>query len=296
MSRRSAILFVLLCIIWGIPYFFIRIAVSDITPATLVFMRTAIGALILLPVAAARREILPALRRWWPVLAYTVAEMAVPWFFLSSAETKIPSALSGLLIAAVPSVATVVSLVFGFERPDRRRVLGLAIGLAGVAALVGLDLRTGDTSAFLEMLLVTTGYAVGPLIVARRLSDVPSLGVVALSLALCAIGYTLPGIREMPHTLPPTDVLWAIGVLGVVCTAVGFLVAFALIAGIGPVRMTVVTYVNPAVALLLGVAALHESLTLGMAVGFVVILLGSYVTTRPLKTEGTPVERAVSTT
>jgi len=295
MSRRSTLLFVVLCILWGVPYLFIRIAVTDVPPATLVFLRTGIGALILFPLALARGEVRPALRHLGPILAYTLAEMAVPWYALSSAEMRLSSSLSGLLIAAVPAIGTVISLALGFERPDRRRTAGILIGIVGVAALVGFNLRAGDTGAFLEMILVTAGYAVGPLIVARSLAEVPSLGVISVSLAVCALGYAPLGIAEMPRTLPPSEVLLAVGVLGLFCTATAFLVAFALIQSIGPVRMTVVTYVNPAVAVVLGVLALHESVSPGMVGGFVAILAGSYLTTRPLKSEERALGEAPST-
>lgn len=281
MTRRDTILFALLCLAWGVPYFFIRVAVSDLPPVAVVCGRTAIGALILLPVAARRRELGPVLRRFWPLLAYTVAEMAVPWFFLSSAEISLPSSVSGLLIAAVPAVATIVALVAGFERPDGRRILGLAVGLAGVGALVGLGLPGATPRALLEVGIVVLGYAVGPQIVARKLTDLPQLGVVSLSLALCALIYLPFALTELPVRAPSAAALSSVVALGAICTALAFVLAFALISSIGAVRMTVVTYVNPAVAVLMGVAFLGERATVGMGVGFVLILAGSYLTTRP---------------
>jgi drug/metabolite transporter (DMT)-like permease len=272
-------LFLSLCVLWGIPYLLIKVAVADVTPATLVFLRTAIGAALLMPLAAARGEIRAALAHWRPVLAFTVVEMGVPWLLLSDAERQLPSSLSGLLIAAVPTVAAVLAAIVGHERLDLRRAVGLLVGFAGVGAMLGLGGNGGSARAFAEMAVVVVGYATAPLIVSRRLSGVPPLGVVATSLALCALGYAPFALTELPRHVPPTAVLASIAVLGVICTAAAFLIAFALIAEAGPVRATIVTYVNPAVAALLGTAVLGERFTVGMAVGFALILLGSLTAT-----------------
>lgn len=270
-----------MCLIWGIPYLLIKIAVSDLSPVTLVFLRTAIGALILLPLAAARGSLSPLLRYWKPILAYTVVEVALPWLLLAHAELRLSSSLTGLLIAAVPFVAVILGLLTGAdERFDARRLVGLAVGFLGVAALVGLNVSTSDLVAAGEVGLVAVCYALGPLIVSRRLSSVPGLGVVAVSLALPAIAYAPLALGQLPAAFPPTRVLVAVAILGVVCTALAFMLFFALIAEVGPVRATVITYVNPAVALALGVALLGEPFTVGAVVGFGLILLGLFLATR----------------
>jgi len=287
-TRRETLLFVALCILWGVPYFFIRIAVMDLSPAVIVFGRTAIGALVLLPVALRRGELLPAVRRFSPLLAYTVAEMGIPWFLLSTAEVRLPSSVSGLLIAAVPAVGTLIALAAGFERPDARRVAGLVVGLGGVGAMLGLGMPGASPMALAEVALVVIGYSLGPQIVARYLNEVPQLGVVTASLILCALGYAPFALTELPARAPAALPVASVVVLGVICTAVAFVVAFALIASIGPVRTTAVTYVNPAIAVIMGVMLLGERLTLGMGVGFALILFGSYLTTRPLTGTTTP--------
>ncbi len=279
MSRKALLLFLSLSVIWGVPYLLIKVAVADVTPATLVCLRTAIGAALLLPVAARRGEIRAALARWRAIVAFTIVEMGVPWLLLSDAERRLPSALSGLLIAAVPTVAAVLAAAIGHERLDPRRATGLAVGLGGVAVMLGLGATGGTPRAFAEMALVVLGYATAPLIVSRRLADVPQLGVVALSLTLCALAYAPFALTELPARMPPVAATLAIVVLGVVCTAAAFVIAFALIAEAGPVRATVVTYVNPAVAALLGTTVLGEHFTVGMAVGFALILLGSFAAT-----------------
>jgi drug/metabolite transporter (DMT)-like permease len=283
-----------MCVIWGIPYLLIKVAVSDLNPVTLVFFRTSIGAVILLPIAAARGSLSPLLPHWRWIVAFTVIEVALPWVLLSHAELRLSSSLTGLLIAATPFVGVILGLLTrADERFGPRRLVGLAVGLLGVAALVGLNVSGSDLVAAGEVGLVSICYALGPLIVSRRLSKLPGIGVVALSLVLPAIAYAPVGLTHLPAAFPPAQVLLAVALLGVVCTALAFLLFFALIAEVGPVRATVITYVNPAVALALGVALLGEPLTIGAGVGFAMILLGLFLaTSRATKGAGTKLEPA----
>ena len=282
--------------IWGIPYLFIKIAVGELTPASLVFLRAAIGTVLLLPLAAARKDLAPLVRQWKWIVIYTFVEVAAPWFFLSDAERRISSSLTGLLIAAVPSIGAVLAvLVGGHDRLDGRRIVGLALGFFGVAALVGLDVRADDLGAIGQVGLVALGYAIGPMIIERKLARLPSLGVVAASLGVTAVAYAPFGLAQLPAALPSASVLLAVAVLGVVCTALAFVLFFALVAEVGAPRATVITYVNPAVALALGVALLGEPFTLGIAIGFVLIVLGSILATRrapPSTSESLTRERA----
>jgi drug/metabolite transporter (DMT)-like permease len=280
MTRKSWLIFAAMCIIWGIPYLLIRVAVRDFTPGTLVFGRTAIGGLILLPLVMRAGGFGPVLRRWRALIAFTVIEMAVPWWLLSDAETKLSSSMAGLLIAAVPLVGVLVARLFGTdERVQAARLVGLLLGVVGVALLVGLDLGDIHIPAVLEVTGVVVGYAVGPVILARRLSDLPSIPVVSASLLLTAIAYVPFVVLDPPHSLP-AKAIGSIVLLGTVCTALAFILFFALIASIGPARATVITYVNPAVAVLFGVTLLGEQFTLGMAVGFPLILAGSVLAAR----------------
>jgi drug/metabolite transporter (DMT)-like permease len=270
-----------MALIWGIPYLFIKIAVTEITPASLVFFRTAIGTLLLLPLALARKDLAPVLKHWRWILVYTAAEVAAPWFLLSDAEQRISSSLAGLLLAATPSFGAILAWATGgHDLLDRRRIAGLAVGFVGVGALVGLDVRTNDLGEIGEVLLVAVGYATGATIISRKLSTLPSLGVVVASLAITAIAYAPIGIAQLPSRSLSPSVGLAVAVLGVVCTAIAFIVFFALIREVGSARATVITYLNPAVALALGIAVLGEPLTLGIAIGFVLIVLGSVLATR----------------
>lgn len=267
--------------IWGIPYLLIKVAVAELDPTTLVLVRTLIGASVLVPLALFRNNLRPLLQHWHWVLVYTVVEVAAPWFLLSDAERRLTSSLTGLLLAAVPLVGAIVVLVAGGDdRLDRRRVIGLAVGFFGVAALVGLDVAARDAFAVAEVAIVTVCYAVGPIIIARRLSEVPAVGVVAASLGVTALIYVVPGVVHAPHGLPSVSVIVSLAILGLVCTALAFLVFFALIAEVGPARATVITYINPAVALALGVAVLGEALTIGAGLGLLLIVLGSVLGTR----------------
>lgn len=280
MSKRAWLLFGSLCIFWGIPYLLIKIAVEDLSPATIVLGRTLLAALLLVPLAAARGQLVPALARWPMILVFAVIEMVITWPLLGYAEIHVSSSLAGLLIAAVPLVGALL-VRFGPERErlDARRAAGLLVGLGGVAALVGFDVEGGDLLAVLALGGVVIGYALGPVILSRHLSDLPGLGVIALALALSAVLSAPLGVLQGPSRWPSAKVTLAVIVLALFCTAAAFLVFFALIAEIGPVRASVVTYVNPAVALLLGVAILDEQVTWATAAGFALILAGSVLAT-----------------
>ena len=288
MSRRGWLLFAAMCLIWGIPYLLIRVAVRDFSPASLVFFRTVLGALVLLPMAVRRGDLPAVFGRWRPLLLYTAIEVTLPWWLLSTAEQHLSSALTGLLLAAVPLFGVALSRAIGTgEVFTGVRLIGLLIGLAGVAALVGLQVQHADAWAIGACLLTALGYAAGPLILSRRLSDLPAVGVVTASLLLTAAVWCLPAIETFPTHASASVVLSVIG-LALVCTAAAFLVFFALIAEVGPTRATVITYVNPAVAILLGVVVLGESFTVGMAVGFPLVILGSILATRSARGIATP--------
>jgi drug/metabolite transporter (DMT)-like permease len=285
MTRRGLALFVAMCVIWGIPYLLIRIAVRDLSPATLVLARTGIAALLLLPIAAARQELRPVLRQWPAVLAFAGVEIAVHWVLLGAAEQEISSSLTALLIAAVPLIGAVIARTTGErERLGLQSLLGLLVGLVGVAAIVGLNLEGAGALPIAEVGLVAVCYAVGPVILQRWLAELPALGVIAASLAVTAVVYLPIAAFSFPQEMPSAKVIWSVLGLAVVCTAIAFLLFFALIAEIGSVRATVITYVNPAVAAVLGVAILGEHFTAGMAIGFVLVLLGSVLATRPGRT------------
>ncbi len=281
MTRRGVVLFALMAVIWGIPYLFIRVAVAELTPATLVFLRTAIAAAILLPIALLRIDLRAVLVHWRWVAAFAVIEIAIPWVLLGSAEQHLSSSLTALLIATTPLIGTVFALITGgTDRLSRTALGGLFVGLIGVVAIVGGDFGTSDVMSLVQVFLVAVCYAIGPAILARRLGGVPSLGIMALSLAGAAILYAPIAAVQWPVTAPSTNVIVSVIVLATVCTAAAFLIFAALIGEIGPVRATVITYINPAVAAILGVMVLQETFTLAMGVGLVLVIAGSALATR----------------
>jgi drug/metabolite transporter (DMT)-like permease len=280
-SRRGALLFVGLCVIWGIPYLLIKVAVAELSPVVLVGARTLIAAALLLPLALARGVIRPLLPRWRPLLAFTVAETVLPWGLLSDAERHLTSSLTGLLVAAVPLVGALLAVLQkDAERPGPVNLAGLLLGLAGVAALVGFDVRGSQTVAVLELAVVAIGYATGPVVLTRWLGGESGLGVIALTVTGCALVYTPMALFSLPDRVPSQRVLAAVLVLSVVCTAIAFLMLFGLVAEVGPVRTTVITYVNPAVAVAAGVLLLNEPFGTATAVGFGLVVAGSVLATR----------------
>ena len=281
MMGRGLLLFAAMCFLWGIPYMFIRIAVSDLSPATLVFLRTGIAALVLLPIAVRQGGGRALLDKWRPLLMFAGIEIGIPWLALSTAEQQISSSLAGLLISAVPLVGTIIAPLFGNrERIGPVTLAGLLLGLAGVSAIAAVDLHASGWVPLAEVAVVAVGYAIGPAILSRNLSGLPSVSVITASLAISALAYAPVAALQWPQHIPSAAVLGSVAVLALICTALAFLVFFALVAEIGPVRATVITYINPVVAALAGVLVLHESFTVGMGVGFVLVLVGSTMATR----------------
>ena len=281
MNRRAWLLFSALGLVWGAPYLLIRVAVAEVDPWVVAFARTLIGSLLLLPLVD-RRSVAAAARAWPWLLAFSAVEIIGPWVLLGHAETHLPSSTTGLLVAVTPLVAIVMVAGMGLERLDRWRTAGLLVGLVGVAGLVGLDVELGDIPAVLAVVLSATGYAIGPIIVQRKLSDVPPVTVIVGALIVATLAYAPMAVGRWPASWS-TESAWSVALLGVICTAVAFLLFFALIAEAGAARATVITYVNPAVAIALGAAVLDERLSIGMLLAFPLILLGSVLATRRVR-------------
>lgn len=285
MTRQAWVLFASLALIWGIPYLFIKVAVEEVSPFAIVGLRTGIAALVIVPLALRSRALQEALKpRNLPyVAAFGILEMAIPWVLLGHAETRVSSGFAGLMLATVPLVATLLAYVEGDRSVlSRVRVLGLVTGVLGVAALVGLDSLQGhvDLLSVGELLVVAVLYAVAPRIADRRLRHVPMMGVIAVTLSIVAMLYLPFTVADLSGGLPSPPVVGSILVLALVCTALAFVLFFRLIAAAGPVRATVITFVNPAVAIVLGILVLSEPLTWGTVVGFPLVLLGSWFATR----------------
>lgn len=282
MSRRGWILFLSLGLLWGMPYLLIRIAVGEIDPLVVAGARTVLGSLLLLPLALHRKALLPAFRQWKWLLAFTLIEISLPWWLLGHAETRLNSSTAGLLIAVVPLFAALIVTRLGHEKLEPRRIFGLGLGFAGVALLVGLDIHFADFAAVAATIVVALCYAIGPIIIDRKLKEVPAIGVITASLLLATLIYLPFAPFLMPESISLQAGASVVG-LGVLCTAAAFIVFFALIAEVGPARATVITYVNPAVAIVLGALVLDEPLTLGMLLGFPLVIAGSFLGTMKAK-------------
>jgi drug/metabolite transporter (DMT)-like permease len=282
MSRRGWLLFVAMGVIWGIPYLLIKVADEGVSVPVLVCVRVAMGSALLFPVAIRGGKLrqLKGHVRW--LVAFTLVEIVGPFALLSNAEKHLPSSTSGLLVAAVPIFAAVLAIVTkSGDQLTPVRWLGLAIGIGGVAVLAGPGAGKGSVLPVLQVLGTALGYSIGPLIANRKLAELPPVAVNAVCLGLAAVIYAPFAALSWPQHLPAARVTGSLIGLGVVCTATGFLVFFALIAEVGPARATVITYVNPAVAVALGVLVLGERLTSAIGVSFVLILGGSVLATRP---------------
>ena len=289
MSRRGWWLFAAMSLIWGIPYLLIKVADGGVAPPVLVLARVAVGAALLLPLAIRRGELAPLLPYWRWLLLFALVEIITPWLLLSEAETRLSSSLSGLLIASVPILVAVIGrLTGGQDRLTPVRWAGLLVGLGGVGLLVAGSGTRGDAGSVAEVLGVAVCYSIGPLVAARKLSELPSLGMTAACLAFAAVVYAPIAAVDWPHKVPSGTVLASLAGLAVVCTALAFVLFFALIGEAGPARASVITYVNPAVAVALGVLALGERLTTTMAVAFVLILGGSVLATRTARATAGP--------
>ena len=277
-STRGWILFAAMGVIWGVPYLMIKVAVEGVSVPVLVLARTAVGAAVLLPLALSRHIPMIIRDHWKALSGFAFFEIIAAWWLLSDAERHLSSSMTGLLIAATPIIAAILDQVLGGERLGRRRIAGLTIGICGVAFLAGPQIG-GNAWPITEVLLVSTCYAIAPLIAAHHLADVPALPLTAICLGFAALVYTAPAIATWPTEMPSTRVLLALAGLAVICTALAFIVFFALIREVGPARALVFAYVNPAVALAAGVLVLGEPFTLWYVAALALILVGSVLST-----------------
>jgi drug/metabolite transporter (DMT)-like permease len=276
-SRRGWILLLALGAVWGVPYLFIKVAVeAGVSPAAVVLARSAIGALVLLPLALRGAGFAVLRGRWRAVLAFAALEILGPWVLFSHAEATLASSTTGLLVATVPLLSVVVGRVAG----DRARVpalrwAGLVVGFVGVPVLTGQGVVGGHGIAVMEVLLGALGYAIAPVIAERALQGVPASVLTTACLGVATAVYAPVVLLTGPQPVPPAPAIGALVTLGLVCTALAFLLFFRLIGEVGGPRATLVAYLNPVVAVLLGAAVLAEPLTGSVAVGTLLILGGS---------------------
>jgi len=282
-SARTWLAFGALGIIWGLPYFFVKLAVQELSPFDIAWGRITLAALILLPIAWRRGELRALVTHKAAVFAVAMAEFAIPFSAISLGERWIPSSVTAILIATVPLIIAIISRFFGVhERLGAARLIGLIVGFAGVIALVGLGTLSGPLAwaGVGCMLLSAVGYSISPLIIERHLHSVESVGPVAGSLSIASLLLLVPALLSLPRHIPSAVVLSSVAMLGVICTALSMLLMFYLVKNAGAARTSIITYINPAVATILGMALLDERLGAWGLIGFALILLGSWLATR----------------
>jgi drug/metabolite transporter (DMT)-like permease len=283
MSRRAWGAFAAVSVLWGLPYLFIKIAGDGgMPPLDLAWLRIALGAAVLVAIAW-RTGTLPSLGGHLPwLVAFAIAELAIPFPMIAVGEEHVASSTAAIVIATVPLIIALLSLrLEPSERVTGRRLLGLLVGFAGVAALVGLDV-SGDSGELLgigAVLVAAVGYATGPLILKRHLAGLDPIAMMGACLVIAAVLLTPLAVIDLPASAPTAGAFASVVVLGVFCTALALVLMAILIGEAGPSRASVITYINPVIALALGVVFLAEEPGAGALVGLALILAGSWLAT-----------------
>lgn len=286
MSRRNLILFILAGFLWGIPYLFIRVAVDSdngFSPALVVFGRVFIGALILIPISIYDKSFFTAIKGWKYIAVYALFEMVGPWILIGTAEQKISSGLAGLLVSSVPIFSTLIASAYGDKSVwQPRRLFGIVVGFLGVFLLVGIESFTGssDPISILMIIAAALGYAFAVIYITRKMPGVSGVAINGIAMAMTAVIYSPALVFLWPDRAVSHNAIYSLIALGVFSTGIAFAVFFTVMAEIGPTRASLVTYMNTAFAVVLGVIILNEPLTVGIIVGLPLVLVGSYLASR----------------
>jgi len=289
MSRRNWFLFFFVGFIWGIPYLLIKVAVEDLSPPVIVFARVAIGAAILIPIAMKRGSLMPAIKAWKYVIPYAIGEMVGPWFLITAAEQKMTSGLTGLLVATVPIWTTIIASLHGDKTVwQAKRLLGIFVGFVGIVLVVGIESFSGRQSivAIAMVIIASIGYAWAVTMVTTKIPHIEPISINGVAMVFTAIVYLPFVFLNAPEKMPSLSVLGSVIALGLFPTAMAFILFFQLIKDIGTARGSLVTYLNTAFAVILGVIILREPFTLGIALGLPLVLIGSYFASRKTVTSG----------
>ena len=289
MSRRNWFLFFFVGFIWGIPYLLIKVAVEDLSPPVIVFARVAIGAAILIPIAMKRGSLMPAIKAWKYVIPYAIGEMVGPWFLITAAEQKMTSGLTGLLVATVPIWTTILASLHGDKTVwQTKRLLGILVGFVGIVLVVGIESFSGRQSivAIAMVIIASIGYAWAVTMVTTKIPHIEPISINGVAMVFTAIVYLPFALIYAPDKAPSMEALGSVIALGLFPTAMAFILFFQLIKDIGTARGSLVTYLNTAFAVILGVIILREPFTLGIALGLPLVLIGSYFASRKTVTSG----------
>ena len=280
MDRRSWSLLLVLAAIWGASYLFIKIGLRDLSPADIAFLRVLLAALVLLGLAAAK-DALGGLRGMLGIVVLVAAlQAAGPFLLIALGEQEIASSLAGILVASAPIFTVVIAIwVDHEERATGLRLLGVGAGFAGVVVLLGLDLGGSGAAVLggLAVVLAGLGYAVGGLIVKRRVRDVAPLGLASAVMVASSALLAPAALLSPPDSLPGAGPIAAMLALGVVGTGIAFAIFYELIARVGPARSLLVAYIAPAFAIFYGAVFLDEAITIETIVGVLLIVGGSWL-------------------
>lgn len=288
MTKKAWGLFLLIGFLWGIPYFFTKIAVESEAPVPLiVFTRVLIASLILVPIAHYRGVLIPALKHWKVIALFGIGEMVIPWFLIATGQKTVPSGTAALLVATVPLWASIFAYFYGDKTVwHGKRVIGLTAGFLGVFFLVGFE-GVGDGATFSEqivavvMLLIAALFYAGAVsMINHKIPHVSGLAINAIALSVATLVYLPSLFFVLPTPVPPIDAIASVFVLGAICTALAFIVFFKVLAAIGPARASLTVYINTLIAVVLGAVLFREPVTASMSIGIVLVLLGSYLASR----------------
>jgi drug/metabolite transporter (DMT)-like permease len=282
-TRKTLLLFAATSVIWGSSFLFIRVAVEHMPPSAVVFGRTVLGAAFLVPLAVKSQALRGMRQVIVPIIMVTVLDMAAPTFLTAWGEQHVSSSVAGILTATDPLFTAVLALwLVRSEVPGRKQLAGLVIGFAGVIALLGLDFRGSavELLAAGAVLLSALGYAAAALVYRRWLADVPAIGVTAIMTVICSVVFLAPAAVNLPRQMPPASSVLALATLGILNTGVAYWLFYLLIDQAGAAVASVITYVMPVVALILGIGLLGEQLTVGAIAGLILIGLGAWLATR----------------
>ena len=288
MSKASWFKFLIVGVLWGVPYLFIKVAVApgEFTPAFLVFGRLVIGSALLLPLAIHRKTLFPALKELKWIAPYAIIEICLPWYFISSGERKITSGLAGLLVATVPFWASLVMAFNGDKTVwQAKRLAGMVIGFIGIILVVGIESLSGNQSlsAIIFILFSCVCYAIAPATLNVKIPRIDGTAINAIAMAISGVIYLPFAIVQFPTSMPSHNAIYSLIALGIFPTAMAFVLYFQVMKDLGPARSSMVTYPNTVFAVLLGIFFLHEKFTLGIGLGLPLVLIGSYYATRKSK-------------
>ena len=280
MDRRSWLLLLLLASLWGASYLFIKVALEDLSPAMIVFLRTALAALVLLPLAAQRDALGGLWKRRGAIALLALVQVAGPFMLITVGELEISSSLAGILIAAAPIFTALLAVwVDQQERSHGWSLVGVGLGIAGVALLLGVD-TGGGTAALVGGLLVvlaSLGYAIGGFYLKGSFADIPATGLGAATMTVTALVTAPFGLATAPSALPGLEEAASVAALGVLGTGIAFWIYYTLLAGVGPAKASLVAYIAPGFAVVYGVVLLDESFSAATAAGLLMIVGGSWL-------------------